>query len=275
LAWRAIDQATAYRIEIHSDRNPNLPVWDRTVTSPHAAIPDLDDGAYQVSVRGIGRYKLEGKDAVIPVVIDTDPQPPVLLQPGEGQVYRQEAAELRWTASEDAQHYVLEIASDPAFANILLREPNLVGTTYRVDELTDPSTYHWRVTSIAPDGELGPPGVSRSWQLKAIPEAVEAELAPVDDDTLVASWRKAGPNQRYQAQVANDSRFYDLETDKVGPETSLSIAQSTRQVRYLRVRTIEPDGYLGPWGAVQRIDPPPDPTVWFFPAITLLAILLL
>jgi len=46
-------------------------------------------------------------------------------------------------------------------------------------------------------------------------------------------------------------------------------------VRYLRVRSIEPDGYLGPWGTVQRIDPPPDPTAWMVPILGVLGIILL
>ena len=34
-------------------------------------------------------------------------------------------------------------------------------------------------------------------------------------------------------------------------------------LRYLRVRIIEPDGYQGPWGAIQKIDPLPD-RGWIF-----------
>ena len=44
------------------------------------------------------------------------------------------------------------------------------------------------------------------------------------------------------------------------------------QVRYLRVRIVEDDGYRGPWGTVQRVDPPEDPFVWMVPVIVGLAV---
>jgi hypothetical protein len=275
VVWSTIATADAYRVEVRREDQPNVTVWDRTVSAARASLPDLDDGDYLLIVRGIGQYGLEGKDHIEQINIDTDPQPPVLLKPNNGQVFRQEPAKLVWTASEDADRYLLEIASDPSFDELLLSRSELTSTSYQVDELTAPRTYHWRVTSIAADGEFGPPGAARSWELKDIPPAVEAELANIDDETIIATWRKAGPEQRYQVQVARDRSFNDLETDEVLNETSLAITQSTRQVRYLRVRTIEPDGYLGPWGTTQRIDPPPDPTAWFVPAIGILGILLL
>lgn len=275
VAWSPLPSANSYRVQIRAQSKPNVTVWDRTVSAARASLPDLDDGDYLLIVRGIGQYGLEGKNRVTHINIDTDPQPPLLLKPNADQIFRQEPAELVWTASQDADSYLLEIASDPNFEEVLLRKSELKATAYQVDELTAPGTYHWRVTSVAADGEFGPPGAARSWELKDVPPAIEAELANVDDETIIATWRKAGPEQRYQVQVARDNSFNDLETDEVGTETSLAITQSTRQVRYLRVRTIEPDGYLGPWGTTQRIDPPPDPSVWFIPAIGILGILLL
>lgn len=273
--WPPIPSANSYRVQIRAQDQPNVAVWDRTVSAARASLPDLDDGDYLLSVRGIGQHGLEGKDRVVRISIDTDPQPPLMLKPNDGQVFRQKPAVLVWTASEAADRYLLEIASDANFEEILLSNSELKATSYQVDELTAPRTYHWRVASIAADGEFGPPGAARSWELKNLPPAIEAELANIDDGTIIATWRKAGPEQRYQAQVARDKSFHDLETDEVGTETSLAITQATRQVRYLRVRTIEPDGYLGPWGTTQRIDPPPDPSVWFIPAIGILGILLL
>ena len=76
-------------------------------------------------------------------------------------------------------------------------------------------------------------------------------------------------------QVAADAAFTDLELDRVIAEPRIDLGPVSGQVRFLRVRAIEPDGYLGPWGAVQRIDPPPDPTRWLIPALGVLGILLL
>jgi hypothetical protein len=151
----------------------------------------------------------------------------------------------------------------------------LNGTAFDTAEIAEPGTYYWRLTSVAADGEYGPAGDARAWELKPVPEAVEAALVTTSDDSLVASWRPGHAEQAYQVQVAVDPAFGELELDQTTAEPRLDLGRMSRQVRFLRVRAIEPDGYLGPWGAVQRIDPPPDPTRWLVPALGVLGILLL
>jgi hypothetical protein len=75
--------------------------------------------------------------------------------------------------------------------------------------------------------------------------------------------------------MALDDKFRDLQFDRTVTEPSVAFEPTPGQVRYLRVRAIEADGYRGPWGAVQLIDPPEDPTVWIVPALGILGILLL
>ncbi len=96
-----------------------------------------------------------------------------------------------------------------------------------------------------------------------------------DEGHLVASWGKSEPGQRYQVQLAYDPGFSDIEIDRTSENTSLEFAQLSGQVRYLRVRIIEPDGYLGPWGTVQRIDPPEDASAWIVPLLGILGVLVL
>jgi len=46
-------------------------------------------------------------------------------------------------------------------------------------------------------------------------------------------------------------------------------------VRYLRVRIVEEDGYLGPWGVVQKVDPPADKSAWLIPLLMVLGVIVL
>lgn len=274
VTWQTVPQAKAYRIEIAADRGLDVLLWDRVVERARSALPDLPDGGYWLRVRAIDTLGLEGKSTVAPLQIDARPQPPVALQPADGQMLRGSAAELRWTDSADADHYRLEIARDAAFSDIVLAREGLNATAFYTAEISEPGTYHWRLTSVAADGEQGPAGDARAWELKPVPEAVDAALE-TGGDGLVASWRPGEAGQTYQVQVAADAAFTDLELDRTVAEPRIDLGPVSGQVRFLRVRAIEPDGYRGPWGAVQRIDPPPDPTRWLIPALGVLGILLL
>ncbi len=274
LSWQALDDARAYRVEIAADAAFDVLLWERRSERPRVPLPDLPDGDYQVRVRGIDALGLEGRDRVLALTIDARPQPPVPLQPNDGRVLRGTVAELRWSDSADAEGYLLEVAADRDFNEVLLSRSDLDGTRLEAGGLDQPAVYYWRVSSIAADGEVGPPGSVRSWEVKPVPEAVEPSLA-ADEDRLVASWRPGRPGQGYQVQVALDPDFEELELDRRLTEPRLALDQVSGQVRYLRVRAIEPDGYAGPWGAVQRIDPPADPTGWMVPVIGILGLLLL
>ena len=274
VTWQALPQARAYRVEIAADHDLDVLLWDRVVERSRVPLPDLPDGGYRLRVRAIDADGLEGRNSVQALQIDARPQPPVALQPPDGEVLRGAAAELRWTDSADADHYRLEIARDAEFGDILVARDGLNATTFDTTDITEPGTYHWRVTSVAADGEQGPAGEARSWELKSVPEAVDATLV-ASDDNLVASWHPGPAGQIYQVQVATHRAFRELELDQMTVEPRLDLGTVSSQVRFLRVRAIEPDGYRGPWGAVQRIDPPPDPTRWLVPVLGVIGILLL
>lgn len=274
LQWPPVPGAVRYRVEIGAGAALDVLTTERVIDRPRLRIPDLPDGSYAVRVRAIDDSGLEGHDARITLTLDTHPRPPVPLQPIDAHTLRDAAAELVWTASADATRYRLEIAHDSAFNDLAQTVDAITATRYTASQATQPGTYYWRITSVAADGELGPPSDARSWQVKAIPEAVEAELQG-DADGLVATWRTAGADVRYEVQLANDDGFGDLEIDRLTDEARLSIEPMPGQVRYLRIRIVESDGYRGPWGAVQRIDPPPDPFAWIVPTLGALGLLLL
>lgn len=225
-------------------------------------------------VRAIDADGLEGRDRIVRLTLDTHPRPPVPLQPVAGAVLRGEGAELKWSASADADRYLLEIARDEGFSDLVETQPALQASRFDAAGIDQAGTYFWRISSVADDGEVGPPSDVRHWTLKPKPEKVETVLGG-NEDGLVASWRPAKEPVRYQVQLAYDPEFQDLEFDRVIAAPQVSFEPIQGQVRYLRVRVVEEDGYLGPWGTVQRIDPTEDPTAWYVPVLGVLGILLL
>lgn len=274
LSWPPLPGASRYRVEISADTAFDTLLWQQLVERPRVALPDLPDAVYQVRVRGIDDLGLEGHNRHGQLLIDVRPQPPVPLKPADGLVVRGSAPELQWTGSAEASRYRLQIAVDEQFSQPLYDSQELTGTRFDNPRMGEPGQYRWRLASIAADGEQGPWSVTRGYLVKPIPAAVEPQLA-ADDGRLIASWREAAPGQTYQVQMAYDPGFDDLELELSTVESQLAFEPILGQVRHLRVRAVEPDGYLGPWGATQRVDPLPDDSAWFVPIAALLGFLLL
>ncbi|WP_316367707.1 FecR domain-containing protein [Candidatus Thiodiazotropha sp. CDECU1] len=270
LQWDAIEGAVNYRIEVSRDRELAVLTWDQLTDQTHLPLPELPDGEYWVRVRGIDANGLEGNSRVASVLLDTQPQAPLSLNPPDGTIQRGSGIELQWTKSEDADRYLLEIATDQGFEQIVHRVGDLQETRYQAHIITEPGTYYWRVTSIL-DTEFGPPGVVRSWQLRPALEAVNSTIETTDDK-VTASWQHATNSQLYQVQLALDPEFSSLELDQKTDQPEVSFDQLHGQVRYLRVRAIDADGYQGPWGSVQRIEPPLDQGIWAIPILFILGL---
>ncbi len=275
IQWQPITGAVKYRIEVADQVQFNTLIWHEFSSYTKASFPDLADGQYFVRIRGVDKLLLEGKSVVQKIVLDAHPQPPVQLKPDENFVLRGKGPQLQWTASADAAKYRLEIASDKDFKHILLDRSDLSANHYDASGLSDVGHYYWRLTSIAPDGEVGPTGTVRAYEIKPMPKKVSPELQASDDGKLYASWEKGSRNQTYQVQLAYDDQFNELEFDNKTREARISFEPISGQVRYLRIRSIEADGYLGPWGTTQRVDPLADETFWWVPGLGLLGIILL
>lgn len=275
LTWESTEGAEQYRVEIAVAPDFNTILWQQFSHYLRVSLPDLPDGQYHIRVRAVDELGLEGKTINQAIRINARPQAPIQLKPVEDFVLRGKTPELRWTASSEADKYQLEIAADKEFKQVLMKRDDIADTSFKASDLSDIGKYYWRLTSIAADGEKGPAGATRSYEIKPVPAKVDTQMETADDGNLVATWHAGAPGQTYQVQLAYDEEFTDLEFDQSTSEPSVNLQAVNGQVRYLRVRAIEPDGYQGPWGAVQRVDPLPDETIWLVPLLSLLGFLLL
>lgn len=272
LRWQALDKAAQYRIELSDSVEFDTILWHQLTRHNKIGLPDLPDGDYFVRVRGIDALGLEGLSSLAPLTLDTRPQPPVQLKPLPDQVFRAESPVLQWSASSEAAAYRLEIAADAAFSTLLM-DKRTENTDFDTAALSENADYFWRLTSISTDGESGPAGVTRRYQIRPLPPKLDASMQTADDGRLIASWPAGARELSYQVQLANDAGFDDLLLDQTLSEPQLAMQAVKGQVRYLRVRAIEADGFLGPWGAIQRIDPLADESGWSVLILGILGIL--
>lgn len=260
--WAELPGAVKYRLEVAAEQTFNTVIWQKLVARTQIPLPDLSDGEYFLRVRGVDKLGLEGKDALQTIIVDTRPQPPLQLHPLNDAVFRGMSPELKWTDSSEADKYHLQVAGDAQFEQLLVDIADFGKNSFDTDTLPETGQFYWRLTSIAADGEVGPVGQVRSYRIKAIPEQVAADLNADTEGKLVASWTPGVAGQIFQVQLADNQDFTDPEMDFTTENSEVLFDPILGQVRYLRIRAIESDGYQGPWGAVQRVDPTEDNSFW-------------
>lgn len=256
LRWETVPGARAYRVEIASSARFATLLWDQQTGDARVTLPDFPDRSYWVRVRGIDGIGLEGRAASLEFELDARPRAPLPLSPPDGAVVRAAQPRLAWTDSDDAAHYWLEVARDAEFEDLVLTRTRLAGTQFESPGFGSPGAYFWRLASVAANGETGPAGPARSFEVRPVHERLEAAVRDTGDRQLVATWQTAAPGLSYEVQIANDRQFKDLVMSRIMEEPGLELQRPQSGSRYLRVRSVEDDGYTGPWGASQRITAP-------------------
>jgi hypothetical protein len=127
---------------------------------------------------------------------------------------------------------------------------------------------------VGPDGEPGPPGEARQWQLLPLPQAPHPRVEIGDDDTVQLRWAPVTGAIGYELELAEDADFERLRLQQAVQAPGLTLPGEDHPVAYLRVRAIAADGAPGPWSAPQRIDGVSHRGAWWVVVLGLLGLLL-
>lgn len=274
LNWQSLDGANSYRAEISSSADFDVLQWEAVVQEPQVKLPDLADGDYWFRVRGIDEVGLEGNSAVQSLLLDRHPQPPTSLSPADGEMLDFGGVELKWQQISKVRGYLLEVAADQAFEEIVFKQETDDKTQFEVTELKQPGRYFWRVSAIAEDGEVGPSGAVRSWRLRADMESPNV-IVTATEAHVVSNWQPLNSNYRYHVQLAHDADFKQLEFDQIISANEQTFDHIYSQLRYIRVCAVDEDDYHGPWSSVQKVDPLLGKSVWIVPISAIMGLLFL
>jgi hypothetical protein len=254
LDWPDLPDAAGYRVQLDHNTAFESLLLNVTTESSRLQLPDLADGRYWLQLRGIDALGLEGRDAVLRIVIDARPEPPFRIAPTDSQVVRTALPAFAWSAVDGADAYHFQLASDPDFGTLLIDLPDFRGTTFAPESLP-PGEYYWRLATLA-GGERGPFSDTLGFALRPIPDPQPPELSETE---ISFRWPAGLSGERYRFQLARDRGFEDLLVDRELAEPRITVERPPGGNEYfMRYAVIDEDGEQGPFSTVQRIVLPID-----------------
>lgn len=268
LSWPAIPGAVGYRAQVFAPNAPDHLLLDATPTSPEARWADLPDGRYVLRVRGRDADGLEGRDGDRPFELKARPDAPFTLAPAPDAKAYGDTVTLSWAQVDSAERYHVQVAADTTFAQPLFDRDDV--STPQVAVPLPPGQYHWRVASIAAGRDHGPFGDPVRFEQRALPASPALEAPQVSPEGLRVRWGQLQPGQTAHFQVAEDPAFSRLVDERRTTEQPAAVATPTPGTYYLRARTIDADGFEGPFGVAQRVEVPRSNWWLLMPAVMMI-----
>lgn len=252
--WQPLENAVGYHAQVFADTNFEQLLHDGVFRQPEAKFADLPDGNFIMRVRAVDQTGLEGLNAVRPFTLKARPEPPFLSLPAQGEKRYGEQVEFQWSKANEAQAYLFQLAQQADFAAPVVTLTDLKQTG--VSQKLAPGEYFWRLASIRNGNDQGPFSDSASFSLRAIPESPKLEKPKVDNKQLRFQWPAGLQAQKYQFQFARDAGFSNILIDQLVDKPEITLARPAGGTYFMHARSIDSDGFAGPYGAPQEIKVP-------------------
>ena len=248
--------ATGYRGQVATDSAFNNLLADEVFKTPEAKFANLDDGQYFFRARAIDKVALEGRDAVRAFKLKARPEPPFTSEPKNKNKLAAEKVEFKWANAVEAGSYRFQLARNADFSQTISDERGVVlsgsGPGFSPAASIKPGDYFWRVASVRPDGDVGPFGDVQAFTLKAMPQAPNP---PKEEGNRVGFSWSGEAGQTFDFQLASDAGFKTLVQEKKLAQPEISIEKpSEAGTYYMRYRSIDADGFVGPYSSAQTIE---------------------
>lgn len=256
LQWSQQAEAVKYRGQISPDPEFTSIVYDSVSVQPKMGLPaSLLDQTYWLRVSSISADGLQGFAATQQVTVDARPFPPVRQAPRKSDSIYSGPVKFAWSRPEQAESFVVEIATDKAFTAQTQQFEQIDDTEFTTEVMT-PGHYYWRVTSVTAEGKVGPKGFAGEFTVKPVPPKPEMKAPVTGENEIFFSWQEEQDVASYQLQFAKDKAFKNILIDEKTEQAELAIKKPQPGTYYMRVRSFDVDQYAGEWTAPQQVEQP-------------------
>lgn len=246
--------ARGYRMQIASDASFETLLADVVSSSESLRGPDIPDGEYLAQVRGLDGNAIEGYAARYRFTLAARPEPPLPMTPRTGASVPEELPRFEWTLNEAALRYHFQLSAERGFGTLLLDEAAVSASTIAAREALPPGRYYWRVASV--DARKRGPFSAPNEFRRPMPSPDLAGGGGLSAAELVLMWRAGAPDLQFHVQLASNREFVDPIVDLRTREQTLLLPRPQPGQYFVRIKTIESDGFEGTFGPIQIIDIP-------------------
>ncbi|MDE2609694.1 MAG: hypothetical protein KGL61_08955, partial [Burkholderiales bacterium] len=242
--------AVSYRAIVARDRAIDDILQTGSFKGPVAKFAGLPDGRYYLAVSGVDAEGLEGRRQVIAFEVAAHPEVPMAIAPPRDAPVDGPRVEFDWGEVDGALGYRFQLASTPDFA-APLRDERLAGSRLRVTDLA-PGRYYWRVASIGRDSRSGAFSAPLPLAVTIAPELTAMQAQARSPAAVQLSWA-ADATQAYRVELARDPDFTMPIASGVTHTPDWRLAALPSGTYYVRVNSLDADGFHGISSAPQRI----------------------
>lgn len=268
-----LEGANGFRAQVSLFSTFETVIFDQVFQGNLVRLSNLPDDHYYLRIRGIDKNLLEGLSAEHEFTLNARPEAPFLIEPKPDAGVTEESPRFVWAKLQSAQNYHFQIATDAAFTHVIVDADRLVDAETVSTLKLELGQYYWRVASKNDHEGLGP--FSDIQSFRRILPAPEAEDPELSETSITMQWRAGLLGQKYQFQMADEVLFEAPMIDTTTEDAELIIDRPDSGEYFIRVRTIEPDGFVGPYGEPQAITIPIEFNYWWLLALPLLGLIAL
>jgi hypothetical protein len=254
----AQDGAVAWLGKVSRDEKFNNIAAENLSQGTNLSFNDLPDGKYFLKVRAKDKLGLEGYDASHEFLLNAQPFAPELTAPAAAAIVREANPELTWTKIEQANEYLLELARDADFKQ-LLDSRRVVNNAYKIEKNLAPGQVYWRLASVDSATDQGPYAAASSFTYKALPSAPDISQLQVrvKNNKVFVTTLEPPAGLTYEAILHNEKNQQKSvwRGTNLGAEFSFLLKEYGKQT--LLIRHVEADGVAGPDASYEFNASPP------------------
>lgn len=226
LSWNASPNTNHYWIQISANQSFSNPIiGDSSITDTSYQANNLASSTtFYWRVKGLSSSSSGSWSNVWSFSTQSSqiqpPAQPTLVYPANGALNISTSATLSWNTSAGADHYWIQVASDPAFSNMIYTNYSLTGTSQQIQGLSNNVTYYWQVKAVNAGGQSP---WSSQWNFNTVnlpatslnvPSLISPSNGAVSNpDTITFSWSPVPNASKYHFQLSDSSEFYNLISD--------------------------------------------------------------